>query len=177
MIFNLPERLSELLCLASGSVLSLFATSVKVVVIQGWSSYASQYLSGKMLPCFMNSRATAVVSALFVLVVILLFSSPRGDTQRSDIEAEIEVFWIDFTNSFYPFFDVFTATELKIFWSQGYDGRVTQRALMMSSMALAIVSALSALGAFHILSPVYAKTIDGQSVVLHHFRPNSWHYY
>jgi len=49
-------------------------------------------LSGKMLPCFMNSRATAVVSALFVLVVILLFSSPRGDTQRSDIEAEIEVF-------------------------------------------------------------------------------------
>jgi hypothetical protein len=40
----------------------------------------------------MNSRATAVVSALFVLVVILLFSSPRGDTQRSDIEAEIEVF-------------------------------------------------------------------------------------
>jgi|TARA_B110000305_G_scaffold188788_1_gene210596 hypothetical protein len=92
MIFNLPERLSELLCLASGSVLSLFATSVKVVVIQGWSSYASQYLSGKMLPCFMNSRATAVVSALFVLVVILLFSSPRGDTQRSDIEAEIEVF-------------------------------------------------------------------------------------
>lgn len=92
-----------------------------------------------------SSRATAVVSALFVLVVILLFSSPRGDTQRSDIEAEIE----------------------------GYDGRVTQRALMMSSMALAIVSALSALGAFHILSPVYAKTIDGQSVVLHHFRPNS----
>ena len=36
----------------------------------------------------------------------------------------------------------------------------------MSSMTLAIVSAISALGAFHILPPAYAKTIDERSGIM-----------
>lgn len=85
-----------------------------------------------------SSRVTVIVSIIFVMIAILLLSSPRGDTRRTDIEAEIE----------------------------GYDNRVTQRALMMSSMTLAIVSAISALGAFHILPPAYAKTIDEHSGIV-----------
>jgi len=39
-----------------------------------------------------SSRVTAIVSIIFVMIAILLLSSPRGDTRRTDIEAEIEVF-------------------------------------------------------------------------------------
>ena len=39
-----------------------------------------------------NSRVTVIVSIIFVMIAILLLSSPRGDTRRTDIEAEMEVF-------------------------------------------------------------------------------------
>lgn len=48
--------------------------------------------SRKYMISLRYSRVTVIVSIIFVMIAILLLSSPRGDTRRTDIEAEIEVF-------------------------------------------------------------------------------------
>ena len=153
--------------LEPGSAHSLFVTLVKVVAIQGryrrarcmcfpentwyrsvtvaWRLSSASSLSWSPFCCYLHHVAT--------LEGPILKQKSRSSTQFLSAKTCLP------------------GWALKFLLSQGYDNRVTQRALMMSSMTLAIVSAISALGAFHILPPAYAKTIDEHSGVI---KMKSW---
>ena len=85
-----------------------------------------------------SNQISAGATFAFLAVTIILLVSPRGESYKSDIEEEIS----------------------------GYDQTVTQRALMMVSMVLAVLTAAGGMVAFHLIPPIHAKPIDYQADIV-----------
>ena len=73
-----------------------------------------------------------------MLVVLLI--TPRGETELTDVEAEIG----------------------------GYDDTVTYRSLIVTCMVLGALTSFGSVAAFHLFPPVYAKPIDHATDVIAH---------
>mmetsp|Transcript_12061 Transcript_12061/g.43457 ORF Transcript_12061/g.43457 Transcript_12061/m.43457 type:complete len:131 (-) Transcript_12061:124-516(-) len=102
----------------------LMMISILACYLGGGSRYSNQISFG--------------TTTLFLLVAVILLVSPRGESNKSVIETEIE----------------------------GYDDTVTHRALMLASMLMAMFVAGGGIVFSHLSSPVFSKPVDHQIDVL-----------